>query len=125
MATEVPKTIADPTPCRTRAVSSWAWLAARPQRSEEAVNIMKPRVKILFLPKMSAARPIGTSSAAEDRRKDKDTQPIAIASRPSSGAIAGRATFVDESMNGVEKDARTAIRSTVFGAAIQIFYNFR
>jgi hypothetical protein len=73
---------------------------------------------------MSAARPIGTSSEAEASRKERDTHPIVMASSPSSGAIAGRAMFMEDSMNGVENEAKTVIRSTVFGFTIRIFYNF-
>jgi hypothetical protein len=125
MATEVPKIMEEPAPCSTRPASSCAGVAARPQKREASVKMAKPAVKTRLRPNMSAARPIGTSNAAEASRKESETQPMAMASRPSAGAMAGSAIFTADSMNGVENDASTVISSTVFGLTIAIFYNFR
>ncbi len=68
MATLVPKTIAPPIPCRTRARRKIAALGDSPARREEAPNSSVPMVNTFLRPWMSAKRPKGRRKAAAARR---------------------------------------------------------
>ncbi len=71
-----------------------------------------PKVKIFFLPYMSAILPKGTSKAADERRYAVAIQPNVIASNDSSFPIVGRAIFTAESIKGKRNEAIVATRST-------------
>ena len=68
MATLVPKTIAPPIPCSTRARRKTPASGASPARSEEAPKSSVPMVNTFLRPWISARRPKGSRKAAAARR---------------------------------------------------------
>jgi hypothetical protein len=65
---EVPKIMALPIPCKTRAEISQMAFGAIAESKDVTPKISMPYVKILFLPYMSAILPKGTKNMAADRR---------------------------------------------------------
>ncbi len=121
-ASPVTNIMALPTPCSTLEKIKNSTEGDRDARNVAIVNIIIPRMKILFIPYISAIRPKGTASIAEVKRKDVVIQLSKIALTTNSFAITGSATFIDEAINGVKNDAMVATSSTVLLFVSSIFY---
>jgi hypothetical protein len=83
-------------------------------RNEDIVNKIIPRMKIRFIPYISAIRPKGTANIADVKRNEVVIQLSSIALTANSLAIIGRATFTDDPINGVKNEAMVATSNTVF-----------
>jgi len=73
-----------------------------------------PRVKIFFLPYISAALPNGSRNSAAVSRYDVATQLNSTALIENSLPIEGRAILIEEPIKGVRKALKVAISKTVF-----------
>jgi hypothetical protein len=75
------------------------------------VNIIIPKVKIFFIPWISAILPNGTANMAADNKKALVTQFNSTASAPKSNPMVGSAMLMEDPMKGVKKEAMVATRS--------------
>ncbi len=113
MASAVPNIMALPIPCTTRHARSIAEETERPQRRQPSVYTAMPAVKILLRPYMSPSLPQGTRNTAAASRYEVATQLSRTASMENSFPKEGRATYMEERMKGMRKEARVATRRAV------------
>jgi hypothetical protein len=85
-----------------------------PQKKEARVKIIIPIRKILFRPRISAARPAGIRNTAPANRYEVAIQPVETALVPKSAPIVGSAILMEELIKGVRKEANDATSSVAF-----------
>ena len=78
------------------------------------MKIEIPITKINFRPAKSANFPTGIKKIQHDSKYVVGIQVSSMASTLNSDCIAGSATFIDDAMKGVSKDAIMATKKTAF-----------
>lgn len=106
IAIAVPNIKAPPMPCTIRHRIRSSILGENAQNNEAKVKIAKPRLKILFLPTISANLPNGAKKTAADKRNEVATQLSITALAENSFPIDGNAILVAEPIKGVTKAAK-------------------
>ena len=78
------------------------------------VKMRRPARKIFLRPMMSAYRPNGTMKTAAEMIYAEVIQPSVTASAWNCEAIAGRATVMDDPVNGTRNEESDATRRMIF-----------
>ena len=114
MGTFVANIIAALRPCKTRFKINIDIFGAITHKKEAVINKRMPSFSIVFLPYISAIRPIGIANSAELRRKDSEIKVSEVAEAENSLPICGIAMLMENEAKLVVKFVISATSKVAF-----------